>query len=100
MLRELAARQAYQRFAEQEPLSQSKDKTFGEISGGSQSPDANTAQSFSSQSEYIYVSDNFKVHTGAQLTANLFVGKPLGFGLQVALSGLCISVCSRETVGG
>ena len=37
----------------------------------------------SSQDEYIYVPDNFKVKEGARLTEQLTVGKPLGVGLQV-----------------
>ncbi|DBA71037.1 TPA: hypothetical protein ACH3X2_011464 [Trebouxia sp. C0005] len=36
----------------------------------------------SSDSEYIYVADNFQAKEGAQLTDNLFIGKPLGVGLQ------------------
>lgn len=37
----------------------------------------------SSQDEYIYVPDDFKVKEGARLTEQLTVGKPLGVGLQV-----------------
>ena len=37
----------------------------------------------STQDEYIYVSDDFKVKEGARLTEQLTVGKPLGVGLQV-----------------
>ena len=37
----------------------------------------------SSESEYIYVTDNFQAKEGAKLTDNLFIGKPLGVGLQV-----------------
>lgn len=39
----------------------------------------------SSQNEYIYVPDDFKVKEGARLTENLVVGKALGVGLQVTL---------------
>lgn len=37
----------------------------------------------SAQAEYIYVSDDFQVKEGAKLAEDLFVGKPLGVGLQV-----------------
>ncbi|KAL0030818.1 hypothetical protein WJX77_007974 [Trebouxia sp. C0004] len=36
----------------------------------------------SSESQYIYVADNFRAKEGAKLTDNLFIGKPLGVGLQ------------------
>ena len=39
----------------------------------------------SQTSEFIYISDDLKVREGARLTADLYVGKPLGFGLQVLL---------------
>lgn len=39
---------------------------------------------YPSQSEsLIYVADDFKVKEGAKLTENLYIGKPLGVGLQV-----------------
>jgi len=37
----------------------------------------------SSESEYIYVADNFQAKEGAKLTDTLFIGKPLGVVLQV-----------------
>ena len=39
----------------------------------------------SSQDEFIYVPDNFKVKEGARLTEQLTVGKALGVGLQVTV---------------
>ena len=42
----------------------------------------------SAQAEYIYVSDDFQVKEGAKLAEDLFVGKPLGVGLQVTLFSL------------
>ena len=42
----------------------------------------------SSQDEYIYVPDDFKVKEGARLTEHLRVGKALGVGLQVIAHGL------------
>lgn len=52
-------------------------------SGGPSGPDAKHPSS--SQTEYIYVPDNFKVKEGARLTEHLTVGKPLGVGLQVSI---------------
>ncbi len=82
MLRELAARHAYSRF--DAPQSSLRSQSFGEVaqsdSFGAKPPDSLT-------SDFIYVSDDFRVQTGAKLTENLFVGKPLGCGLQVQLLG-------------
>lgn len=36
-----------------------------------------------SSNQYIYVSDKFEVKEGAKLTEGLFIGKPIGVGLQV-----------------
>ena len=80
MLRELAARQAYQRF--DAPQSSLKFQGFDEVAD-SDSFGAKPLDSLTS--DFIYVSDDFKVQTGAKLTENLFVGKPLGCGLQVQL---------------
>ena len=84
MLRELAARQAYQRF--DAPQSSLKCQGFDEV--------AKPLDSLTSH--FIYVSDDFKVETGAKLTENLFVGKPLGCGLQVQL--LSPYACVAETM--
>lgn len=48
-------------------------------------PSTDAKHPSSSQDEYIYVPDNFKVKEGARLTDQLTVGKPLGVGLQVTL---------------
>ncbi|KAL0026874.1 hypothetical protein WJX77_008256 [Trebouxia sp. C0004] len=77
MLRELAARQAYQRF----DTRQSSLKSQG-IDEAAESDSFGTKPPGSLTSDFIYVSDDFKVQTGAKLTENLFVGKPLGCGLQ------------------
>ncbi len=82
MLRELAARQSYQRF--DAPKSSLKSQGFDEVAV-SDSFGAKPLDSLTS--DFIYVSDDFKVQTGAKLTENLFVGKPLGCGLQVQLLG-------------
>ncbi|KAA6416582.1 MAG: hypothetical protein FRX49_13443 [Trebouxia sp. A1-2] len=77
MLRELAARQAYQRF--DAPQSSLTSQSFDEVAES----DSFAAKPLDSlTSDFIYVSDDFKVQTGAKLTENLFVGKPLGCGLQ------------------
>lgn len=34
--------------------------------------------------DFIYITDDFEVKEGARLAADLYVGKPLGFGLQVS----------------
>ena len=74
MLREIAAWRAYESF---------QDKTSAPASeGGSFSLERAPAQQ---TGDFIYISDDFKVQEGARLTADLYVGKPLGFGLQVLL---------------
>ncbi len=50
-------------------------------SGGASS--TNAKHPGSTQDEYVYVPDDFKVKEGARLTENLVVGKALGVGLQV-----------------
>jgi len=82
MLRELAARQAYQRF--DAPQSSLKSQGIDEVA---ESDSFGAKPLGSLTSNFIYVSDDFKVQTGAKLTENLFVGKPLGCGLQVQLLG-------------
>lgn len=43
--------------------------------------------------DFIYINDDFKVQEGARLTCNLYIGKPLGFGLQViTLISTCYGV--------
>ncbi len=81
MLREVAARQAYQRF--EAPQSSLESHDFAESTSGSEAVGLAATHPGSSPSEFIYVADNFKVQTGAKLTENFFVGKPLGCGLQV-----------------
>ena len=82
MLRELAARQAYQRF--DAPQSSLKFQGIDEVA---ESYNFGAKPLGSLTSDFIYVSDDFIVQTGAKLTENLFVGKPLGCGLQVQLLG-------------
>lgn len=85
MLRELAARHAYQRFG---GLQSSPDlEAFAERVDGSDSFGSDAKRVGSLSSDFIYVPDDYKVQTGAKLTDNLFVGKPLGYGLQVQLLG-------------
>ena len=71
MLREIAAWKSYERL---------QDKSCRS--------DAASLECASSQQvgDFIYISDDFKVQEGARLTSNLYVGKPLGFGLQVGPS--------------
>ena len=87
MLRELAARQAYQRF--DAPQSSLKSQGIDEVA---ESDSFGAKPLGSLTSNFIYVSDDFKVQTGAKLTENLFVGKPLGCGLQVQLLNSCAYV--------
>lgn len=48
----------------------------------------------SSQAEFIYVPEDFKVKEGAKLAENLYVGKALGVGLQVG--NVALSVAPSE----
>ena len=78
MLRDLAARQAYQRYVESDSKQGSEFEEADDTSTG-----VHQGQPFSSETEFIYVRDDFQVQTGVQLTENMFVGNPLGYGLQV-----------------
>lgn len=56
-------------------------------------PKADAKHPSSSQDEYIYVPDDFKVKEGARLTEQLTIGKALGVGLQVNFQSHRSSLC-------
>ena len=80
MLRQLAVRQSYQRFDGRQPA---LDILTSDSPRASDNCQTDVRKIGSSHSEFINVPDDFKVQIGAKLTENLFVGKPLGCGLQV-----------------
>ena len=71
MLREIAAWRAYDRF---------QNKASAAADASSLSLERTPSQQ---HGDFMYITDDFKVREGARLSDNLYVGKALGFGLQV-----------------
>lgn len=73
MLHKLAAWRAYESL---------QDRVSSPVAGASSTRLESTLSQLID--DFIYVSNDFTVKEGARLTADLYVGKPLGFGLQVS----------------
>ena len=71
MQKEIAAWRAYDRF---------QDKASAAVDASSLSLNRAPSQQ---DGDFLYITDDFKVREGARLSDDLYVGKPLGFGLQV-----------------
>ena len=79
MLKGLAAGHSYQRFESRQPT---EAAWLQAPSGASYNQEA-SYPSFGLSGEFITVPDSFEAKPGAKLTDDLFIGNPLGCGLQV-----------------